>query len=246
MGFQTRILLSMLLVIVLSLTGTMFVAWQFASNQEETYNAQRLTRKESAVERSLEYTLSRLPYAVTTREIPAIFSDRICELADIHGMDIALYDLDGSMMTQSTLQEFEGAIVQLDGDLLLSIDNSTVRVKGMDYGPYVNVYWNVKNDRGAAIGIAGVRYQKRTLEEGDFKAFWSQLAPLYVALLIGAALIAALLSRGLVKSLRMIRDRMRDLEPGSEQVPIEYDRQDAIGELVTEYQCLVESITGRC
>jgi hypothetical protein len=35
MGFQTRILLSMLLVIVLSLTGTMFVAWQFASNQEE-------------------------------------------------------------------------------------------------------------------------------------------------------------------------------------------------------------------
>jgi nitrogen fixation/metabolism regulation signal transduction histidine kinase len=242
MGFQTRILLSMLLVIVLSLTGTMFVAWQFASNQEETYNAQRLTRKESAVERSLEYTLSRLPYAVTTREIPAIFSDRICELADIHGMDIALYDLDGSMMTQSTLQEFEGAIVQLDGDLLLSIDNSTVRVKGMDYGPYVNVYWNVKNDRGAAIGIAGVRYQKRTLEEGDFKAFWSQLAPLYVALLIGAALIAALLSRGLVKSLRMIRDRMRDLEPGSEQVPIEYDRQDAIGELVTEYNALLSQL----
>jgi len=39
MGFQTRILLSMLLVIVLSLTGTMFVAWQFANNQEEAYNA---------------------------------------------------------------------------------------------------------------------------------------------------------------------------------------------------------------
>ena len=242
MGFQVRILLSMLLVIVVSLAGTMFVAWQFASNQEELYNAQRLTRKESAVQRSLEYTLSRLPYSVTTREIPSIFSDRICELADIHGMDIALYDLEGSMMTQSTLQEVDGAIVQLDTELLLSLDNATVRVKGMDYGPFVNVYWNVKNDRGATIGIAGVRYQKRTLEEGDFKAFWSQLAPLYVILLIGAALIAALLSRGLVKSLRMIGDRMRDLQPGNEQLPIEYHRQDAIGELVKEYNALLKQL----
>lgn len=242
MGFQTRILLSMLLVIVLSLTGTMFVAWQFASNQEELYNAQRLTRKESAVQRSLDYTLSRLPYSVTTREIPRIFSDRICELADIHGMDIALYDLEGSMMTESTLQEIDGASVQLDPELLGSLDNSTARVKGVDYGRYVNVYWSVKNDRGAAIGIAGVRYQRRTLEEGDFKAFWSQLAPLYVALLIGAALIAALLSRGLVTNLRMIRDRMRDLEPGSEQVPIEYHRQDAIGELVMEYNALLKQL----
>jgi nitrogen fixation/metabolism regulation signal transduction histidine kinase len=65
---------------------------------------------------------------------------------------------------------------------------------------------------------------------------------LYVALLIGAALIAALLSRGLVKSLRMIRDRMRDLEPGSEQVPIQYDRHDAIGELVTEYNALLSQL----
>ena len=232
----------MLLVIVLSLTGTMFVAWQFASNQEELYNAQRLTRKELAVQRSLEYTLNRLPYSVTTQEIPRVFSDRICELADIHGMDIALYDLEGSMMTESTLQEVDGAIIQLDPELLWSLDNATVRVKGMDYGPFVNVYWNVKNDRGAAIGIAGVRYQKRTLEEGDFKAFWSQLAPLYVVLLIGAALIAALLSRGLVKSLRMIGDRMRDLEPGNEQLPIEYHRQDAIGELVKEYNALLKQL----
>jgi len=242
MGFQTRILLSMLLVIVLSLTGTMFVAWQFASSQEELYNAQRLTRKESAVQRSLEYTLNRLPYAVTTKEIPRIFSDRICELADIHGMDIALYDPEGSMMTQSSLQEEGGGMIQLDSSLLSSLYLSVDRVKYRDYGPFVNVYWNVENDRGNAIGIAGVRYQNRTFEEGDFKAFWSQLAPLYVVLLIGSALIAAVLSSGLVKNLRMIRDRMRELEPGSEQTPIEYDRQDAIGELVTEYNALLKQL----
>jgi hypothetical protein len=200
MGFQTRILLSMLLVIVLSLTGTMFVAWQFANNQEEAYNAQRLTRKESSVQRSLEYTLNRLPYSLTTAEIPRIFSDRICELSDVHGMDIALYGPSGSLLTQSTLMQGEGAAIQLNQDLLFALEGSSVRVKGMDFGPFINVYWNVEDGRGNAIGIAGVRYQKRTLEEGDFRAFWSQLAPLYVVLLIGAALIAAVLSSGLVRT----------------------------------------------
>ena len=242
MGFQTRILLSMLLVIVLSLTGTMFVAWQFANNQEEAYNAQRLTRKESSVQRSLEYTLNRLPYSLTTAEIPRIFSDRICELADVHGMDIALYGPSGSLLTQSTLMQGDGAAIQLNQDLLVALEGSSVRVKGMDFGPFINVYWNVEDGRGNAIGIAGVRYQKRTLEEGDFRAFWSQLAPLYVVLLIGAALIAALLSSGLVRNLRMISDRMRDLDPGSKQSPIAYHRQDAIGELVTEYNTLLEQL----
>ena len=242
MGFQTRILLSMLLVIVLSLTGTMFVAWQFANNQEEAYNAQRLTRKESSVQRSLEYTLNRLPYSLTTAEIPRIFSDRICELSDVHGMDIALYGPSGSLLTQSTLMQGEGAAIQLNQDLLVALEGSSVRVKGMDFGPFINVYWNVEDGRGNAIGIAGVRYQKRTLEEGDFRAFWSQLAPLYVVLLIGAALIAAVLSSGLVRNLRMISDRMRELDPGSKQSPIAYHRQDAIGELVTEYNTLLEQL----
>ena len=242
MGFQTRILLSMLLVIVLSLTGTMFVAWQFANNQEEAYNAQRLMRKEFAVQRSLEYTLDRLPYSIVTGDIPRVFSDRICELADIHGMDIALYDPNGLLLTQSTLHAGAGSMIELDKQVLSALMGSDARVKGEDFGPFVNVYWNVSSDRDQQLGIAGVRYQRRTLEEGDFRAFWSQLAPLYVVLLIGAAIIAALLSRGLVKSLRMIRDRMRELQPGRDQSPIVYSRQDAIGELVSEYNTLLEQL----
>ena len=148
------------------------------------------------MQRSLEYTLNRLPYSLTTEELPRIFSDRICELADVHGMDIALYGPSGSLLTQSTLMQGDGAAIQLNQDLLGALKGSSDRVKGMDFGPYINVYWNVEDGRANNIGIAGVRYEKRTLEEGDFRAFWSQLAPLYVVLLIGAALIAGADSDG--------------------------------------------------
>ena len=242
MGFQTRILLSMLLVIVLALAGTMYVAWDFAGDQDEAYNARRLVRKEASVERSLNYTLDRLPDTLRTADIPGAFSDRICELADIHGMDIALYRPDGGLLTQSTQTDDTGASMQLPVNVLAELDASDERIQGGAEGGVVNVYWNVKDREGDALGIVGVRYEKRALEAGDFKAFWSQLAPLYIVLFVAGAILAAILSNGLVRHLRLIRDRMRDLKPGVQQTPIEYDRSDAIGELVDQYNALLKQL----
>lgn len=232
----------MLLVIVLALAGTMYVAWDFAGDQEEAYNARRLLRKEASVERSLNYTLDRLPDSLRTEDIPNAFSDRICELADIHGMDIALYRPNGRILTQSTLTDDSGASIQLPVGVLAELDTSDERIQGGSEGGVVNVYWNVKDGEGDALGIVGVRYEKRALEAGDFKAFWSQLAPLYIVLFLGGAILAAILSNGLVRHLRLIRDRMRQLEPGVHQTPIEYDRSDAIGELVDQYNALLKQL----
>jgi nitrogen fixation/metabolism regulation signal transduction histidine kinase len=220
----------------------MYVAWDFAGDQEEAYNARRLVRKEASVERSLNYTLDRLPDSLRTEDIPNAFSDRICELADIHGMDIALYRPNGRLLTQSTLTDDTGASIQLPVDVLAELDESDERIQGGSEGGVVDVYWNVKDREGNALGIVGVRYEKRALEAGDFKAFWSQLAPLYIVLFLGGAILAAILSNGLVRHLRLIRDRMRELEPGVQQTPIEYDRSDAIGELVDQYNALLKQL----
>ena len=168
----------MLLVIVLSLTGTMYVAWQFATEQEEAYNTQRLIRKEAAVQRSLEYTLDRLPHTFQTKDIPVAFSDRICELADIHGMDIALYHPSGRLLTQSSLNDDVGAEISLTVDVLKALSASDERIQGTNYGAAVKVYWNVRDQQNLILGIVAVRYERRALESGGFRAFWSQLAPL--------------------------------------------------------------------
>lgn len=232
----------MLLVVVLSLTGTVFVAWQFAVEQEENYNVQRLLRKEASVQRSLEYTLDRLPHTLQTQDLPAAFSDRICELADIHGMDIALYHPEGRLLTQSTLNEGEGAAILLSDESLTALELSDDRIQGTEFGESVRVYWNVKNQLGDKLAIAAVRYEKRTPESGDFKAFLSQLAPLYVVLFLGGAILSAFLSNGLVRDLRLIRNRMREFDPSQTQAPIEYSRSDAIGELVDEYNSLLKQL----
>jgi len=242
MGFQFRILLSMLLLMVLSLIGTIWVAWQFAVRQDAEYNEQRLLRKEAAIERSMEYVLDRMPGAFQTGDIPLVFSDRICELADVHGLDIGLYAPDGRLLTQSSFSTDEATLIQLPEAVLSPLAQTPNEVKRVDLGQVVLAHWNFNNLDDEVVGIAQVRYEKRTVETGDFKSFLIQLAPLYVVLILGGALIAALLSNRLIRILTIIRDRMRELDPTQEQSPIPYDQADAIGELVAEYNALLRHL----
>lgn len=242
MGFHFRILLSMLLLMVLSMTGTIWVAWQFAVRQDAQYNEQRLLRKEVAIERSMTYVLDRIPGPFYTEDIPLVFSNRICELSDVHGLDISLYAPDGRLLTQSSVEANDAADMRLPDAILSPLGHSAESVERMDLGQVVLAYWNVKNSEDKVVGIAQVRYEKRTVETGDFKSFLIQLAPLYVVLILGGALIAALLSNRLIRILTLIRDRMSELDPSQEQLPIAYQQSDAIGGLVEEYNTLLRHL----
>ena len=75
--------------------------------------------------------------------------------------------------------------------------------------------------------------------------FGAQLAPLYVVLVVGwNAILAAILSNGLVRHLRLIRDRMRELDPPEHAAPTNcvFNRSDAIGELVDQYNALLKQL----
>ena len=239
MGFHFRILLSMLLLMVLSMTGTIWVAWQFAVRQDAQYNDQRLLRKEVAIERSMAYVLDRMSSPFHTDDIPLVFSDRICELADVHGLDISIYSPDGRLLTQSSFEENQESGMRLPDGVLSPLRHSVNSVQRLDLGPVVLAHWNVRNSDGKVVGIAQVRYEKRAVETGDFKNFLTQLAPLYVVLILGGALIAALLSNRLIRILTLIRDRMSQLDLTQEQHPITYEQSDAIGGLVEEYNTLL-------
>ena len=53
MGLRFRIFLGMMAVVVCALLATGYVAYRYGVDAEATYNAQRLLRKEAALQRSL-------------------------------------------------------------------------------------------------------------------------------------------------------------------------------------------------
>ena len=101
MGLRLRIFLGMMTLVVCALLATGYVAYRFGADAEQAYNDQRLLRKEAALQRSLSYMLERMGGEVSQDSLALVFTDRICELADVHSLKFSLYNQDGRLVTTS-------------------------------------------------------------------------------------------------------------------------------------------------
>jgi signal transduction histidine kinase len=248
MGLQYRMLWSMWALVVLALGCTLVVAYRRSSAQEARYNEQRLERKEQAVARSLEYILGPETGAVGAVELSQLFSDRICELSDVHGVSISLYTLRGELAISSTAgapsdstawlrippQVMEGIFERVPGP------SGVVREFGedVDFGAFVQAFWIFADANGVPVGIANFRYDKRGYEGEEFADFARGLAPVYAALLVLTTGLAVVLSRTVTRPLRTLVKGIQSLEPGSDPAELRYSGRDAIGELVEQYNQL--------
>ena len=248
MGLQYRVLVSMWALVVLALACTLVVAYRRSAAQEAHYNQQRLERKEQAVARSLEYVLGPASGVMSAVALSETFSDRICELSDVHGVSISLYTLAGDLAISSTAgapsdstawlkippHVMEGIFERAPGP------SGAVREFGedVDFGGFVQAFWLFTDLEGEPVGIANFRYDKRGYEGEDFADFARGLAPVYAALLVLTTGLAVVLSRTVTRPLRRLVNGMQKLEPGSDPVELRYAGHDAIGDLVEQYNQL--------
>jgi|GEM_PF-286560 len=248
MGLQVRVLVSMWALVVLALACTLVVAYRRSAAQEARYNNQRLERKEQAVARSLEYILGPETGALSALDLSLLFSDRICELSDVHGVSISLYTLSGELAISSTAgaPSDSTAWLTIPDKVMQGIferapgPSGAVREFGedVDFGAFVQAFWIFADANGEPVGIANFRYDKRAFEGEAFADFARGLAPVYVALLVLTTGLAVVLSRTVTRPLRTLVKGIQTLEPGSDPVELQYGRKDAIGELVEQYNQL--------
>ncbi len=246
MGLRLRIFLGMLLIVLLALASTGVVAYYHAQRQDIAYNEQRLERKEAALSRSLDYVLNRHESQLNNEEIAQVFTDKICELADVHSLVFSLYTLDGVLITTSSSHQDGGGAppIQLD-DTSNPMGAATGRILSIEEkagGEITRVYWVVENLVNEPLMIASAKYNPRTIEENALGAFLARLAPAYCALFIGALLIAYFTLQSIATPLLRLKQEMADADPLSDQPQIDYKWKDEIGALVSEYNELLEKL----
>ena len=234
------------MIVLLALASTGVVAYYHAQRQDIAYNEQRLERKEAALSRSLDYVLNRHESNISNEEIAQIFTDKICELADVHSLVFSLYTLDGVLITTSASQQHGVAAppIQLD-DNSNPMGVATRRILSVEEkkGEEVTrVYWVVENLAKESLMIASAKYSPRTIDENALGAFLSRLAPVYLVLLFGALLIAYLTLQSIASPLLRLKHEMADSDPLSDQPQIDYKWKDEIGALVSEYNKLLEKL----
>jgi two-component system, NtrC family, nitrogen regulation sensor histidine kinase NtrY len=101
LSLQIRIFVSMIvLLIVASIILSTISIFQF-KNDAKRYHQEKLERKEAAIKENINYVLTNTDYALVSRNLSTIFKDKIHELADIHNLEINIYNLKGKLVKSS-------------------------------------------------------------------------------------------------------------------------------------------------
>ena len=247
LSLRARIFLSMIVLILITfiLTGAVLV-YHF-QREEEEYHKERLKRKEYAVRSTIDYFLTPYKDGVTEKELPEMFSDKICEISDIHNLDVALYSVSGYLLIASNEEIVREGIVplRLNPTTLYQVlnQNQRLRTAYKDSVEYLSSYSVVYNNNNRPLAIVSLPYyiEANSLPAQDVQ-FIRALGSIYLLLFIGAVVIAYLLSNYITGSLRTIGQKLKEIRLNRINEEITWKSNDEIGDLVEEFNRMVSDL----
>jgi len=233
---MTLVLLS--LVSVLAIT-----AYDFTEHQE-SFNDQGYQQKENAVKESMSYLLRHNAQTIQTDTLAQFFSDKICELSDVHDVFIALFSKDGRYLLSSNFLMMDTLRIpeRIHEEVLMQLANGDRRAvidKNFSGGERTLSYWYFRNDNNKPLFIVNVVYQKSFDKMKEGWRLVSEIGWAFGILFFLAAIVAVWLSRRIIRPMRQITARVRELRLQTKAEPLEWSAKDEIGELVGAYNEMI-------
>lgn len=238
----------MLLILAISflLTGT--VSFYHFKQENEQYHEERLKRKESAVLESIKYFLRDQDLSDDTDSIVRLFDTKVCDLAQINGLDINIYGLNGNLLIASAPYLHEQGIIptKIAPDLmerLYQTSDQVLRRYKTDTTVFLSTYDFIRNYQSKPVAIINLPYfDAEDLSREDLRNFLWRLTEIYFLLFLGAGLMAYFLSNYITGSLQLIGDHIKStrLKGGNNQLAWKY--HDEIGTLVHEYNRMLQEL----
>lgn len=237
-----------LLVLIASVLIAAVTIYQY-NEEARDYHKDRLERKEDNIRRNIDFVIRETTYPVETEKIPLIFKEEIYKIADIHQLEINLYDLDGGLL-KSSKANIEGDSLPkcLSAHILNEISNTAmhryVDKTEKNGKTYQSSYTYITDKKFKPLAILNLPY----LENDDFlnkelREFLTRLSFAYLFMLLIAVILAFLLSKYITKSLKTISDKMNAtrLEKKNKKIEI-YSSSEEIDTLVNSYNSMIDEL----
>jgi len=260
LALRTRIFLAMILLVIMASVLISAVAIYQYKEQSEDYHRERLERKEGSIQTHLKRNLNgrQNTWEVKTENIPLIFKDEIYNIADIHKLQINLYDLDGGLLISSKagLQN-ETADTCIDTGIMnaltqtIAFNNTSeiARHRHVDIHiengeTFQSSYTYITDNKSKPIAILNIPYlEKDNFLTKELQEFLQRIGFAFMLVLLTAIGIAFLLSKYITKSLKKISDKINTtrLERTNERIDID-DTSEEISTLVNSYNSMIDEL----
>ena len=255
LSLRLRIFISMIfLVLLASVLMAAMAIYQYNEEAKE-YHEDRLLRKEHTVKDQIEYQLkAKTTYPIITKNIPLIFKEKnfIYELADVHNLEVKLYDFKGRFLIASSASSI-GEQTDIDPEMLpehilenlnKSIDKRYVNLTSEDGKVIQSSYTYITDNQFKPLAILGLPYiQDNHFISKELDEFLKRLALVYSLVLLIAISLAYFLSKYITKSLLVVSDKINQTRLDKRNTKIEADNVSyEISTLVTAYNSMIDEL----
>lgn len=241
-------------MILMAFLGIGYVTVYHFQNSSEQYLRGRLERKVASALANVSYELKSLhrkgnDNTTTWQNTESrSLSSLVPLLSDVHQLDVNIYGRNGFLITSSEEDIFRKGLVEpIMGFYAyqelehLKLEKSS-QIERIGDIRYQAAYVPVNDLNGNAIAYMGIPYYaiKRELAS-DVTAFMSALLNVYVFMLLITGGLAIFIANNVTKALSELSAGIQRLRLGYNE-PIEWKRNDEIGDLVQAYNSALKKI----
>lgn len=218
--------------------------------EAKDYHQERLERKENAIKEHINYVLATTTYPMNTENLPLIFRERIHELANIHSLEINIYDLNGELLKSSKAAFSIDTINQAISPSILRVIRSTAEKRYVDLKQtpegkrFRSSYSYLKDTKFKPLGILNLPYiEDDGYYERELNNFLIRFSQVYSFMLLISIIIAYFLSSYITKSIKEVSDRIKETRLSETNEKIEMDDSpQEISLLISAYNNLVDDL----
>ncbi len=247
LSLKSRIKLSMISILLLSLVivgaGTIYYnIKQFENKQHESISEKI---QSVLVELESEFRMENELYP----ELSDYITGMLIDLSNVFYTDINLYDLEGNLYASSRPEIFE---LELTGERInphaysnMVIDRNPgfVHKEAIGELSYLSAYVPFTNTDNEVLAYLNLPYFTRQSDlQKEIYTLVVAVVNIYALLILITIVIAIFISNQITKPLKLIQDKLRKIKLEQRNEQINYRGEDEIGDLVKDYNRMVDEL----
>ncbi|PKP04088.1 MAG: hypothetical protein CVU11_06270 [Bacteroidetes bacterium HGW-Bacteroidetes-6] len=245
--FSSRLQWMIVLIILVIFFVAGIIAVYNLSSLNANKNEEIVSEKAHSLIVELEHKLG--DYDVLNSNNESYLTELVLRFSRIFFIDLNIYSLDGKLLSTTRPQIFEKQLVsdRMDAQAYygLSLQNNSFLLHTEIIGQmsFLSAYIPVRNSENRVIAYLNLPFFARGNElNREISSFISTFINIYMLIILFTVLITVLLSNYITHPLRMIKDKLRTIKLGTTNEKILWRRRDEIGDLVFEYNRMIEEL----
>jgi signal transduction histidine kinase len=226
----------------------------FFINRHNRTNKERLSRTIQIMQGEVENALQQ---HATFDDVIKIYEEvasadlqyKMDRISEIHGVEVNVYDTEGNLRVSSQPYYYNKGLLsrkmnplayyKMQREFLVQ----TVEEEKVGTQSYLSIYAPVRDQSGITYAYVNIPYFTSQNElKQEISSFLVTLINLNAFIFLIAGLIAYLVTNRITGSFTFISEKMKEMKLGTKNEAIVWNRKDEIGELVQEYNRMVQQL----